>query len=238
MAARRAERACVFGAVHPGKTRVRRGLRAFRGARVGVETRGAALAAGDAPAHARTDHGGDRGARARGPAGAGGGAAGGEDAGGVAGARARGAGVLGVPGSGARRPGGAAVGGPRDGHAGGAAQGGGERGVPRRAGRRGRGGGGVRGGRGVARAGLRDRGGGRVGGVGDLASVGARVVRATTPPWHTPSRRVLEKCGFEEVGVRARGTRSGSCWSSSDGGAEGFERADLSAIGARSGGRG
>lgn len=30
----------------------------------------------------------------------------------------------------------------------------------------------------------------------------ARVVRATTPPWHVPSRRVLEKCGFEQVGVR------------------------------------
>lgn len=30
----------------------------------------------------------------------------------------------------------------------------------------------------------------------------ARVVRATTPPWHVPSRRVLEKCGFEQIGVR------------------------------------
>lgn len=28
------------------------------------------------------------------------------------------------------------------------------------------------------------------------------VVRATTPPWHVPSRRVLEKCGFEEIGTR------------------------------------
>lgn len=29
-----------------------------------------------------------------------------------------------------------------------------------------------------------------------------RVVRAATPPWHLPSKRVLEKCGFEQVGVR------------------------------------
>lgn len=28
------------------------------------------------------------------------------------------------------------------------------------------------------------------------------VVRATTPPWHLPSKRVLEKCGFAQVGVR------------------------------------
>ena len=27
-------------------------------------------------------------------------------------------------------------------------------------------------------------------------------VRATTPPWHVPSRRVLEKCGFQQIGVR------------------------------------
>jgi ribosomal-protein-alanine N-acetyltransferase len=31
---------------------------------------------------------------------------------------------------------------------------------------------------------------------------GVRVVRATTPSWHTPSRRVLEKCGFTLVGSR------------------------------------
>jgi RimJ/RimL family protein N-acetyltransferase len=35
-----------------------------------------------------------------------------------------------------------------------------------------------------------------------LAFPGVRVVRATTPPWHLPSKRVLEKCGFREVGVR------------------------------------
>lgn len=35
-----------------------------------------------------------------------------------------------------------------------------------------------------------------------LSHPGVRVVRATTPPWHLPSRRVLEKCGFREVGVR------------------------------------
>jgi [ribosomal protein S5]-alanine N-acetyltransferase len=28
------------------------------------------------------------------------------------------------------------------------------------------------------------------------------VVRATTPPWHIPSRRVLEKCGFQHIGER------------------------------------
>lgn len=28
------------------------------------------------------------------------------------------------------------------------------------------------------------------------------VVRAATPPWHVPSKRVLEKCGFRQVGVR------------------------------------
>lgn len=29
-----------------------------------------------------------------------------------------------------------------------------------------------------------------------------RAVRATTPTWHTPSRRVLEKCGFSLTGTR------------------------------------
>ena len=29
-----------------------------------------------------------------------------------------------------------------------------------------------------------------------------RMVQATTPSWHTPSRRVLEKCGFSLVGSR------------------------------------
>jgi RimJ/RimL family protein N-acetyltransferase len=29
-----------------------------------------------------------------------------------------------------------------------------------------------------------------------------RAVRATTPPWHTASRRVLEKCGFAPTGTR------------------------------------
>lgn len=33
-----------------------------------------------------------------------------------------------------------------------------------------------------------------------LAHPGVRVVRATTPSWHTSSRRVLEKCGFTLVG--------------------------------------
>lgn len=33
-----------------------------------------------------------------------------------------------------------------------------------------------------------------------LAQPGVRVVRATTPTWHTSSRRVLEKCGFTIVG--------------------------------------
>jgi len=33
-----------------------------------------------------------------------------------------------------------------------------------------------------------------------LAQAGVRSVRATTPPWHAGSRRVLEKCGFCHVG--------------------------------------
>jgi RimJ/RimL family protein N-acetyltransferase len=33
-----------------------------------------------------------------------------------------------------------------------------------------------------------------------LAQEGVRTVRATTPPWHAGSRRVLEKCGFAQVG--------------------------------------
>lgn len=33
-----------------------------------------------------------------------------------------------------------------------------------------------------------------------LAQDGVRLVRATTPSWHVPSRRVLEKCGFRLVG--------------------------------------
>ena len=33
-----------------------------------------------------------------------------------------------------------------------------------------------------------------------LAQAGVRSVRATTPPWHAGSRRVLEKCGFTHVG--------------------------------------
>lgn len=35
-----------------------------------------------------------------------------------------------------------------------------------------------------------------------LEHPGVRRVRATTPSWHTPSRRVLEKCGFALVGSR------------------------------------
>lgn len=35
-----------------------------------------------------------------------------------------------------------------------------------------------------------------------LAHPSVRVVRATTPPWHVPSKRVLTKCGFRVVGVR------------------------------------
>jgi ribosomal-protein-alanine N-acetyltransferase len=35
-----------------------------------------------------------------------------------------------------------------------------------------------------------------------LAQPAVHVVRATTPPWHVPSKRVLEKCGFSQVGVR------------------------------------
>jgi ribosomal-protein-alanine N-acetyltransferase len=35
-----------------------------------------------------------------------------------------------------------------------------------------------------------------------LEHPGVRVVRATTPSWHTSSRRVLEKCGFSLVGRR------------------------------------
>jgi RimJ/RimL family protein N-acetyltransferase len=34
-----------------------------------------------------------------------------------------------------------------------------------------------------------------------LGQPGVGVVRATTPSWHTPSRRVLEKCGFALVGT-------------------------------------
>ncbi len=33
-----------------------------------------------------------------------------------------------------------------------------------------------------------------------LGQRGVRTVRATTPPWHAGSRRVLEKCGFVHVG--------------------------------------
>lgn len=33
-----------------------------------------------------------------------------------------------------------------------------------------------------------------------LAQDGVRTVRATTPPWHAGSRRVLEKCGFVHIG--------------------------------------
>lgn len=35
-----------------------------------------------------------------------------------------------------------------------------------------------------------------------LAHPGVTLVRATTPPWHVPSKRVLEKCGFRVAGVR------------------------------------
>jgi RimJ/RimL family protein N-acetyltransferase len=35
-----------------------------------------------------------------------------------------------------------------------------------------------------------------------LADPRVRAVRATTPEWHTPSRRVLEKCGLERIGTR------------------------------------
>ena len=35
-----------------------------------------------------------------------------------------------------------------------------------------------------------------------LAHEGVKTVRATTPSWHVPSRRVLEKCGFTLVGAR------------------------------------
>lgn len=35
-----------------------------------------------------------------------------------------------------------------------------------------------------------------------FAHPSVRVVRATTPPWHLPSKRVLEKCGFAQVGTR------------------------------------
>jgi RimJ/RimL family protein N-acetyltransferase len=35
-----------------------------------------------------------------------------------------------------------------------------------------------------------------------LAQTAVRLVRATTPSWHGPSRRVLEKCGFIRVGSR------------------------------------
>lgn len=35
-----------------------------------------------------------------------------------------------------------------------------------------------------------------------LSQPGVRAVRATTPTWHRPSRRVLEKCGFLLVGSR------------------------------------
>lgn len=36
-----------------------------------------------------------------------------------------------------------------------------------------------------------------------LAQDGVRLVRATTPPWHTASVRVLEKSGLERVGAEA-----------------------------------
>ena len=36
-----------------------------------------------------------------------------------------------------------------------------------------------------------------------LAHEGVHVVRAMTPSWHNPSRRVLEKCGFTMVGAQA-----------------------------------
>lgn len=35
-----------------------------------------------------------------------------------------------------------------------------------------------------------------------LVQPGVRAVRATTPPWHMASRRVLEKCGMVVVGSR------------------------------------
>jgi ribosomal-protein-alanine N-acetyltransferase len=35
-----------------------------------------------------------------------------------------------------------------------------------------------------------------------LADPRVRAVRATTPSWHTPSRRVLEKCGLTQIGTR------------------------------------
>lgn len=35
-----------------------------------------------------------------------------------------------------------------------------------------------------------------------LSDPSVRVVRATTPPWHIPSKRVLTKCGFCEIGTR------------------------------------
>jgi RimJ/RimL family protein N-acetyltransferase len=35
-----------------------------------------------------------------------------------------------------------------------------------------------------------------------LAQPGVRAVRATTPPWHTASRRVLEKVGMQIIGTR------------------------------------
>lgn len=35
-----------------------------------------------------------------------------------------------------------------------------------------------------------------------LAHPEVHVVRAATPPWHVPSKRVLAKCGFSEIGVR------------------------------------
>jgi RimJ/RimL family protein N-acetyltransferase len=35
-----------------------------------------------------------------------------------------------------------------------------------------------------------------------LAQPGVRAVRATTPSWHMPSRRVLDKCGFCQIGSR------------------------------------
>jgi len=42
-----------------------------------------------------------------------------------------------------------------------------------------------------------------------LAHPGVRLVRATTPVWHGPSRRVLEKCGFTHVGSRESDTMLG-----------------------------
>jgi ribosomal-protein-alanine N-acetyltransferase len=42
-----------------------------------------------------------------------------------------------------------------------------------------------------------------------LGGAGARLVRATTPNWHTASRRVLEKCGFQHVSTHDEGDMVG-----------------------------